>query len=248
MEPKISLEMSLGDIGARYPQIREALEQLGLDYCCGGKQSLGQAAAQAGHDPGAIQAKLTEIAERTPRTEKTDFPALSATELVEHIESTHHVFMRRQLPRLTSLLEKVQRVHKQHHGAMLEVLAQTFGILKADIELHLDKEEQILFPYIRQIEAFAQQQGPLPQMHCGTVQNPINQMEYEHDEAGAALSKMREVTDNYRLPDDGCETFKALYDGLADLEQDLHQHIHLENNILFPKAVRLEQSITQNQH
>ena len=102
------------------------------------------------------------------------------------------------------------------------------------------KEEQILFPYIRQIEEYATTKGPKPQVHCGTVANPITQMEHEHGNAGNALKRMRELTNNYTLPDDGCTTFSTLYEGLAAMEDDLHEHIHLESSILFPKAIDME--------
>ena len=105
------------------------------------------------------------------------------------------------------------------------------------------KEEQILFPYIRQIEAYANRNGPKPEVHCGSVANPITQMEFEHDNAGNALVEMRKLTDNYARPEDACKTFDALYEGLAAMEADLHEHIHLENNILFPKAIELEHGV-----
>jgi regulator of cell morphogenesis and NO signaling len=239
--------MRLGDIVARYPQTRALMEQFGLDYCCGGKHTLAEAAGQVDKDPQEITARLNEALETTEQDPQTNFPAMSSTELADYIESTHHSFMHEQLPRLSALITKVQGAHSQRHGAMLTSLRQVYEQLKAEIEMHLEKEEQILFPYIRQIETFAKGLGEVPQVHCGSVQNPINQMEYEHDVAGGALAKMRELTDDYAVPDDGCESFKALYEGLAALEQDLHQHIHLENNILFPKAIALERTMMHKQ-
>ncbi len=126
---------------------------------------------------------------------------------------------------------------------MLERLKHSYTSLKTDIEMHLQKEEQILFPLIRQIEAFQQGRGPAPEMHCGSIGNPIRQMEHEHDVAGQFLTQMRQITENYSLPKDACPTFTALYKGLDALEKDLHEHIHLENNILFPKAQDLEEQI-----
>jgi len=123
---------------------------------------------------------------------------------------------------------------------MLAALGKVLADLKSDIEMHLVKEEQILFPYIRQIEAYAQGRGPAPQVHCGSIQNPIRQMEYEHEEVAAALAQMHRLTDDFTLPGDACSSFRALYDGLRDLEADLHEHIHLENNILFRKAIEVQ--------
>ena len=169
-----------------------------------------------------------------------DWASALPTELADHIEQTHHVFMKQQLPRLGTLLEKVLQVHGQRHGKMLEQLKRTFFSLKTDIELHLVKEEQILFPLIRQLDAYQQGQGPVPEVHCGTVANPIGQMEFEHDQAGQFLAQIRTITSDFQLPEDACETFRALYDGLRDMEADLHEHIHLENNILFPEATEVE--------
>lgn len=247
METKVTSSMSLGQIVARYPQCRELFENLGLDYCCGGKQRLSEAAEAAGKNLQEVLARINQVIENPEQTEEKDFLAMSLSDLAEHIENTHHVFMRQQLPRLSALLEKVQRAHGQRHGRMLQSLQQVYAGLRAELEMHLDKEEQILFPYIHQIEGFVEHQGEYPQMHCGTVENPIRQMEFEHDEAGAALAKFRELTDNYQLPEDACETFKALYDGLQAVELDLHQHIHLENNILFPKAVAMEKMMCHKQ-
>jgi regulator of cell morphogenesis and NO signaling len=148
--------------------------------------------------------------------------------------------MKEQLPRLSTMLGKVKKAHGDKHGEMLTELEAVYGSLREEIEMHLMKEEEILFPYIHQIEAYATKQGPKPQVHCGTIVNPITQMEHEHENAGRALEQMRKLTNNYTLPDDGCTTFAALYEGLAAMEDDLHEHIHLENSILFPKAIDLE--------
>ena len=170
-----------------------------------------------------------------------DWSSTSLTDLANHIEQTHHVFMKEQLPRLADLLHKTIQAHSEQHGEMLKRLKHSYTSLKMDIEMHLDKEEQILFPLIRQMEAFKQNQGPAPDMHCGSIVNPIRQMEHEHDVAGQFLAQMRQITDDYTLPDDACPTFAALFEGLDALEKNLHEHIHLENNILFPKAENLEE-------
>ena len=140
------------------------------------------------------------------------------------------------------LADKVYNAHKKNHGPMLSELNKIFENLRADIETHLLKEEQILFPMIKEIEAFAAGKGPKPVAHCGTVENPIRQMEAEHDAAGNLLAQMRKITQDYALPDDACESFKALYEGLQELEEDLHEHIHIENNILFPKSIVMEKA------
>lgn len=229
------------DIVVTHPETRVVLERLGIDYCCGGKMPLTQAAQQAGLSSDQVLAELDRALEAGGNSDSVkDWMAASATELADHIERTHHVFMKEQLPRLVGLLDRTLRAHGQRHGDMLQQLQRSLIALRTDIELHLAKEERILFPFIRQIEAWQQGEGPVPEMHCGTVANPIGQMEFEHEQAGGILAQIRAITSDFRLPEDACETFRALYDGLREMESDLHEHIHLENNILFPKAIEVE--------
>jgi len=246
MDAELNRNMPVGDIVVKFPQTRVLLEALGIDYCCGGKVPLSQAAEQAGVPADKV---LTEIAEAVGNTQKDapsvkDWSGASSSDLVDHIEQTHHVFMKGQLPRIAGLLEKTLNAHGERHGEMLKALKHSYISLKTDIEMHLEKEEQILFPLIRQMEAFKQGRGPVPKMHCGSIGNPIRQMEHEHDVAGQFLGKMRQITGDYEPPDDACPTFMALLEGLYALERDLHEHIHLENNILFPGAEELEGQIS----
>ncbi len=233
------------DVVVKHPKTRSLFERFGIDYCCGGAHDLKTAATKQGVDINLLLSELKEAirlpASGEPEAEK-DWSVVSLTELADHIEEKHHTFMREQLPRLEALIMKTSQAHKKRHEEMLSALETIFKELKREIESHLMKEEQILFPYIRQIEAFVEAKGPQPVVHCGSIQNPVRQMEHEHDNAGAALEKMRETTSDYSLPGDACLTFRALYDGLQALEKDLHEHIHLENNILFPKVVEIERA------
>lgn len=242
MNPAIRETASVGEIASRYPQTRELLEAMGIDYCCGGKYSLKEVCQKAGLSCQDITGRLQEIIERLPANQPSgkNWPASSLSELMQHILDVHHAYLKEQLPRLCLLSNKVYQAHHQHHGAMLQELKQTLENLRTDIEMHLAKEEQILFPLINMLEAFANHQGPKPQMHCGRLENPIHQMEYEHEIAGGFLAQMRLVTSGYKFPEDACASFKAFYEGLGELEKDLHEHIHLENNILFPKAILLD--------
>lgn len=229
-----------------HPETRPVLERLGIDYCCGGAARLADAAEAAGKPlrevAEAVEAAIRNAADAHPERNWADAPA---GELARHILETHHVFMKRELPRLRGLLDKVIAAHSERHGDALRQLLQTFNGLREEIEAHLYKEEEILFPYILALGAWRPGSGPAPASHCGTVANPIRQMEFEHDNAGQALAKFREITADYALPDDACASFAALYDGLQALERDLHEHIHLENNILFPKSLELERKAHQ---
>ncbi|MDZ8118250.1 iron-sulfur cluster repair di-iron protein [Pontiella sp. NLcol2] len=239
---RISVEpnLTVGDLVVQYPQLRQTLEQLGLDYCCGGKKTLLEAAESAGRSWADVEKTLHETLLQQPTTDSTDWNNVALSRLIDHIVDTHHAFTKEQLPRLDGLLEKVQIAHGEHHGEMLGKLSRAFTAVRAELEAHLMKEEQILFPLIKATEAFINGNAAQPMSHCGSVANPIRQMEIEHDDAGNELAVMRKLTGDYTLPDGACPTFAALYDGLAALEDDLHQHIHLENNILFPKAVKQE--------
>ncbi len=243
MKNGIEKNITVGDLVVRHPQLRQSLEKLGIDYCCGGKKPLAIAAEEAGLRWDAVEAALTEVLETQPVSAATDWNSASLTVLTDHILDKHHVFTKAQLLRLNELLRKVQHAHGDKHGEQLDELRQLFDGLDAEISAHLLKEEQILFPAIKGIDAFVSGAGPRPEIHCGTVENPIRQMMLEHDHAGDVLAEIRKVTNDYQLPADACQTFAALYEGLQALESDLHEHIHLENNILFPKSVVQEAKI-----
>jgi regulator of cell morphogenesis and NO signaling len=170
--------------------------------------------------------------------EPENYTEMTASALADHIEQTHHSYLRRELPRLSDLAAKVAD-HRAGRHIWLHDLQATLSGLRDELELHLLKEEQVLFPLVRQLEA-AREKIP---MHCGTVANPIRVMEHEHDDARAALRQMRELTGGYQAPADGCASFQALVEGLAALEADLHIHIHKENNILFPRAAVIERAL-----
>ncbi|MFO7957643.1 MAG: iron-sulfur cluster repair di-iron protein [Candidatus Brocadiia bacterium] len=244
MPEQITKAATLRQIVVEHPETRPVLERYELDYCCGGARPLGEAADEAGVKVDELLKALEEAvaAEKEEPSDHVNWSEGTLTELADYIESTHHPFMKRQLPRVSELFEKVISAHEEVHGPMLGRMQQVFGALREEIEMHLQKEEQVLFPYIRQMEDYAEGSGPRPIIHCITVRNPVQQMELEHDHAGHALEEMREASDDYRLPEDACEAFRALYDALQELEADLHEHIHLENNILFPRAVALEQN------
>jgi regulator of cell morphogenesis and NO signaling len=240
MNTEINPEITVAELVIIHPRLRLRLEQLGIDYCCGGKKPVKQAAEEAELQWAAVESELqTVLAEQQDAVSK-DWNTVSLSTLVDHIVETHHAFTKEQLPRLHDLLAKVQNAHGAQHGEMLTPLNRAYTAVRNELEAHLMKEEQILFPMIKATEAFVIDGGKRPVSHCGSVANPIRQMEAEHDDAGNELAVMRQLTGNYQLPPDACPTFAALYEGLEALEADLHEHIHLENNILFPKAVEQE--------
>lgn len=226
---------SVGDVVARRPALSRAFERAGIDYCCGGKKTLEEACREKGVDPGVFVAEL-EGASLLGGEEQVVAPAtMSLSELADHIERTHHVFLRSELPRLDGMTEKVASVHGEKDPRLPEV-RKSFLTLAEELSSHMMKEERILFPMLRQLEASEN----APMFHCGTLANPIRQMELEHDQAGSALERIRAFTGGFTPPEWACNTYRALLDALAHLEQDMHQHIHKENNVLFPRALEME--------
>jgi regulator of cell morphogenesis and NO signaling len=233
-------EQTVGEIAAATPAAVSVFEKYRIDYCCGGHRPLAQACQERDVSAAAV---LAEVEERTHRAAPDrDWTGASLTELIGHIVGTHHRYLNAELPVLEARLAKVLDAHGAKHSAALGPLQSVFTSLKGELEMHLRKEEAILFPAIEELDA-AREDGRTPEpLPFGTVRNPIRMMELEHDGAGQALAAMRQITQGFTPPDDACVTFRALYTGLEELEGDLHVHIHLENNILFPKAVELERT------
>ena len=231
-------EKTVAQIAIENPNAAREFEKLGIDYCCGGHKTLDEACATANVSLDDVLARL-EKASSDAEPGVPDFSSLSLTDLIAHINATHHVFVRQESPRIQELAAKVVSKHAQSHPELRQV-QDIFAALASELSLHLMKEEQILFPYVIRMEENAVAGEAAPPAMFGTVANPIGMMEREHDGAGEALRALRSVTQNYATPDDACTSYRTLYQALLGFETDLHQHIHLENNILFPRAVALE--------
>ncbi|TWU62215.1 iron-sulfur cluster repair di-iron protein [Crateriforma conspicua] len=228
-------EQTVGDFVRQKPTRARVFESLKIDYCCGGKISLNRACEKRGIAVNEVLQQIEQADKSAEETPLVDADAMSLTELADHIEQTHHAYLRKELPRLDFMTEKVSRVHGDK-DARLYKMREAFVALKAELEPHMMKEERILFPIVRQLEASADRPG----FHCGSVANPIQQMEHEHDQAGKALEILSETTDGYTPPEWACNTYRAMLDSLARLEADMHQHVHKENNVLFVKALAME--------
>ena len=230
--PAITPETRIGDLVASRPALARLFEQLRLDYCCGGRQSLTDACARRGLDVATVTAML-EAADKALAAGPAEInaAAMSLTELADHIEATHHAYVKAELPRLVEMAERVARKHG-HRDARLPQVAATVRELTNEMVAHMHKEEAVLFPLVRQIEA-----GTGDGLPGGSIANPIRQMEAEHASAGGAVARLRELTDGFSPLADDCNTHRALLAGLAEFESDLHRHVHKENNILFPRAL-----------
>lgn len=228
------LDNTVGSIVRDHPALSRFFEQAKVDYCCGGQRTLDEACRQRGINPQVFLTQLEDYAAAETAPE-ANIAELSLTELADHIEQIHHSYLHEELPRLEKMVTKVAAVHGEKEPRLTQI-RDIFLALAAELTTHLLKEEQILFPMIRQLEA----SDTVPSFHCGTVVNPISRMEFEHDGAGVALAQLRQLTDDFTPPEWACNTYRALFDALLTFEQDMHQHIHKENNVLFPQAVLLE--------
>jgi len=228
------------EIALEQPSSIRVFERYGIDYCCGGRKPLAEACAAGKLEVDTVIAAL-EAAAKTAAPIVQDWTEASLEKLSGHIVATHHTYVKRELPRLAELALKVVA----RHGATkaeLPVIQASLARLDEELTQHLAKEEAILFPYIVSLERAIAEGGAKPHGCFGTVANPVAMMTQEHDAAGVVLAEIRQLSHNFVTPADACPTYHAFYDGLKDFEQDLHQHIHLENNILFPRAIDLEAS------
>jgi len=231
MPVAIDPSITLAELVTQRPALARELERRSLDYCCGGQRTLAEACAAQGLD---VDETATAL-DAAPGGEIAPWATFGPAELVDHLQATHHAYLHDELPRLTALADKVAQVHGGRHPELLDV-QRLYGELRDDLEPHLAKEEQVLFPMIRELAAA----DTAPTFHCGTLRNPISVMLREHDRAGELLERLRAVTDSFVIPDDACASYTALYAGLEELEADTHLHVHKENNLLFPAVIALE--------
>ncbi len=227
--------MTVGQIVAEHPSVACLLEQYGIDYCCGGKGKLDEACRKKGVKVEYLLEKFRAVIAKEGQSHEPDWTQSSLQKLIEHIVESYHEPLRQELVRVIELADKVARVHGENHPEMIKV-KEVLADLRTQLELHMQKEEMILFPAIVRIEA-----GGDPQfVGCGGgIEQPIDVMTQEHEVAGDALGTMRQLTHEYTPPSDACNTFKVLLHSLAKFEAQMHEHVHKENNILFPRALLL---------
>ena len=237
----ITTDMTVRDVAIEIPQSTRLFEQLKIDYCCGGNQPLADACTSAGVNLDNVMELLAEVTKSTSQ-DTPDFQNIPLPELIAHILDTHHVFTKSEMDRLQSLADKVLAAHGGNHPELVH-LTELLTRLCADLKPHMFKEEQVLFPYIVALTQAADQKRTAPFAPFGTVKNPVRMMMLEHDTAGDILRELRALTFDYKVPADACISYRTLYQALEDFEKDLHQHIHLENNILFPKALDMETAL-----
>lgn len=227
----ISTGTTIGEIVRATPARARIFENLGIDYCCGGKRTLEDACRAKGLDTTTVVSLLSAWERGGSGGAAVDVDALSLSDLCDHIERTHHDHLREELPRLDFMTRKVATVHGDREPRLREV-RQVFEQFSAAMLSHTQEEEREVFPLIRRLESPGDTPG-----QTVDIKTRLGKLETEHERAGAALERFRSLTDSYAPPEWACNTFRALYDSLAKLESETHQHVHKENNVLFPKAL-----------
>lgn len=238
----MTAEKAVRELALEHASATRIFETLGIDYCCGGNKSLEEACRASNLSIDQVIDSL-EMAEQAAHAAQKDrnWQTEPLADLIAHIKSTHHKYTREEMARLIPLLDKVCSVHGQNHAELQNVRSSFQGLVQ-ELTTHMMKEERVLFPYIVRMEEAVIQKEPVLPPPFGSVQNPVSMMEHEHDSAGNVLRAMREASGGYAAPSDACISYQTLYKTLAEFEADLHQHIHLENNILFPRAIAMEKA------
>lgn len=234
----ISTDTTVNCLVTERPGRARVFEVLGIDYCCGGNRPLGEVCVEKGLDAPTVLRMLEAFDLGGGTEERTDWSKATMAELVDHIVEVHHGYLREALPRLEFLVDKVASAHGDRHPELLR-LREVFDSLRPDLEAHLREEEEVLFPMCRQLEGA----DISPDLRDRAVSEPTRAMLREHEDVGKVLARIRELAADFEPPADACNTYRAMFDGLAEFEADLHLHIHEENNILFSKAAEAALSV-----
>ncbi|HNU13902.1 MAG TPA: iron-sulfur cluster repair di-iron protein, partial [Chitinophagaceae bacterium] len=235
---------TLGQIAAKDLRKVEIFRKYGLDFCCGGKKTVKEACRDNGLDEMKIEQELQQL-DRISSPHPIPYNDWSLDFLSDYIVNSHHSYVKKNLPDIRAYAEKVMQVHGNRHAELLPIYHLVEEVY-SEMMNHMVKEERVLFPYIKELVVAKSNSQPLQAAHFETVQNPINMMEMEHEAVGENLAQIRELSNNYSLPEDACASYSLLYQMLNEFEEDLQLHVHLENNILFPKALKLEKDHVKN--
>lgn len=237
---KITEQTIIGDLVANDYRTASVFKKQGIDFCCSGNRTIEDACAKAELDASALIKTLEEVVTHTGNNPNTDYKTWPLDLLADYVEKKHHRYVQEKIVEITPFLTKVARVHGERHPELAEVLSLFNGCAE-ELTQHMEKEEQILFPFVRRMVT-----GNLAPAPFGTVQNPISVMMDEHTAEGERFRRIAELTNGYTPPADACNTYRVTYALLKEFEEDLQLHIHLENNILFPKAIMLEKKYNSN--
>jgi len=236
-------ERTVAEVVTENIKAAHVFKKYGIDFCCGGGVSIARACEKANVDPSILEAELLTLNNSPDRA--SNYNSWKLDFLADHIVNVHHQYVEESSPLLLQYAKRVNHVHGGHYQELSEIEELVIKLVQA-MAAHQRKEELILFPFIKKLVKAEIEGTEVPTAHFGTVENPIHMMEEEHDEAGEFMSRISELSDGYTPPQGACNTYKAFFAKLEEFEQDLHHHIHLENNILFPKALKLEKTLQAN--
>jgi regulator of cell morphogenesis and NO signaling len=227
---------TVGDVVAQDYRAADVFEKYGIDFCCGGNISLAEACRQRGVNPQELERDIA-AALSEPREAGQDFDKWELPDLAAHIEKTHHAYLKENISSLQAYAEKIAQVHGANHPEVIEI-SVLFQKMAAELMAHLREEEEVLFPAIRKAVSM-KKEGAASAQELEAMRNTLKTLTHEHDAVGAAVHEIRHLAKDYTVPADACNTFMVTYRKLKEFEDDLHKHVHLENNILFPKAAKL---------
>lgn len=234
-------ESTIGELVTKDYRRAEVFKKYGLDFCCGGKKTLLQVCTAKRLDIVQIEKELSEL-DHVSVLPSEDYGNWDISFLADYILNTHHKYVKHAIPVIYEYTQKVAKVHGEEHPETIAI-AEKYLMIVDELNRHMCKEEDVLFPYIKHLSVANNNRMKVEPSPFGTVENPINMMEHEHDIVGNMIGQIRELSNNYTPPADACTTYKLCYSKLREFEEDLHKHIHLENNILFPKAIKLEKEL-----
>ena len=234
-------QTTIGELVAADYRKAAVFSKFGLDFCCGGKKSLKDACHEKGIDEKVVESALTEVEGQVTNTQH-NFNSWELDFLADYIINVHHKYVKENVSMLYEYSDKVANRHGNNHPEVIKI-AEFYEKIAIELKSHLEKEEKMLFPYIKQLVATKNENGKIVSSAFGNIENPINMMLSEHEIVGEYMEEIHQLSNNYTSPADACSSYQVLYSKLAEFEKDLHQHIHLENNILFPKAIKLEKEL-----
>ena len=235
--PRSIANRPVGELVAQDYRYAEVFKRHGIDFCCGGGRTVETACSKKGISPDVIESEFEELAQRHAGDVEDLASNLRAEKLADYIERVHHGYVRANIPLLLELTRKVARVHG-HAQTELPQIQEIFEQMASDLEKHMGREEQVLFPFIRKLAGVSDGASGV---FGGAVEGPIRMMEAEHEEAGTAMKAIRALSNDFTPPDHACNSYVVAYRKLEEFETDLHRHVHLENNVLFPEARRLQE-------
>ncbi|WP_338377890.1 iron-sulfur cluster repair di-iron protein [uncultured Flavobacterium sp.] len=234
---------TIGEYVAKDFRTASVFSKYGIDFCCKGNRTIEEACEKKGMDFSQVENEVTQLLE-TKSDGAIDFKSWPSDLLIDYIEKTHHRYVEEKSIVLVAFLDKLCKVHGHNHPELFAI-KELFDGCAGELAQHMKKEELILFPFIKKMENALRTGEAIEEPHFGTVENPIAMMKHEHENEGDRFVKIAALTNNYTPPTDACNTYKVTFSMLQEFEQDLHKHIHLENNILFPKALEMHNRFTE---